>query len=82
MQVTSIDRENSVAIDSATPLTLREQECLTWVCRGLRNKQVAARLGLSTATVEFHLSNARQKLRALTREHAVAKAVQLGLVAP
>ncbi len=63
-------------------LSPRERECLCWLARGLRNDRIAERMGLTKATVELHIAHARQKLRARTREHALAKAVALGLVEP
>jgi DNA-binding CsgD family transcriptional regulator len=63
-------------------LTRRERECLLWLSRGLRNDQIADRLGVSRATIEFHLANARRKLDARTREQALVKAVQLNIIDP
>lgn len=63
-------------------LTPRERECLLWLAKGLRNEQIAHRLGLKPVTVEFHLANARNKLGARTREQALAIALQKGLVEP
>ncbi len=63
-------------------LTCRERECLLWLSRGLRNDQIADRLGVSRATIEFHLANARRKLDARTREQALVKAVQLNIIDP
>lgn len=43
-------------------LTGREQEILLWVSRGLTNKEVARRLGISDLTVKSHLQNIYAKL--------------------
>ncbi len=64
------------------PLTPSERECLLWLGRGLRNESIAARLGVRPVTVEFHLSNARKKLSAQTREQALATAMLEGFVSP
>ncbi|EAV41041.1 transcriptional regulator, LuxR family protein [Stappia aggregata IAM 12614] len=55
-------------------LTPRELECLSLIASGLRVKAIAAELGIQPVTVELHLGNARKKLGAATREHAVALA--------
>jgi DNA-binding CsgD family transcriptional regulator len=61
-------------------LTVRERECLIWLASGLRYDRIAERLGISLATVELHVANARRKLGARTREQAVAIAVALRLL--
>lgn len=66
----------------AVSLTKREVECLLWVSRGMRVKQVAHQLRLSDVTIEMHLKNARTKLNAQTLPEAVVKAVMVRLIAP
>jgi DNA-binding CsgD family transcriptional regulator len=66
--------------DVTCRLTERETEVLARFAAGERVARVAWHLGLSPRTVEFHLSNARRKLRAKTREQAVAVAVRDGLI--
>lgn len=61
-------------------LTERERECLAWLARGERPKAIAHRLGLKRVTIDMHLRNARSKLSAQTREHAVAIAIQGNLI--
>ena len=63
-------------------LTPREIECLEWVARGFQDDRIAARLNISRSTVRLHLSTARRKLKAKTREQALVRAVQLKLIAP
>jgi len=63
-------------------LTDREKECLLWIAKGLRTGRIAERLGLADVTVSLHLSNARKKLGAATREQAVAQAIMLQLITP
>lgn len=63
-------------------LSAREVECLEWLSAGLKYTRIAERMGISLATVRLHLVNARRKLKAATREQALAKAVLLGLVRP
>jgi len=62
------------------PLTPREQEVLRGVTAGLTNKQIAARLGISDRTVQFHLGNVLGKLGVASRTEAAVLALQRGLV--
>lgn len=43
-------------------LTKREEEIAALVTEGLRNKEIAYRLGLATATVKAHLQSVYMKL--------------------
>lgn len=72
-------REGECEISRLSP---RERECLLWLSKGMRTKEISDKLNLADATVLFHLNNAKAKLGAETREQAVARAVVLGLIAP
>ena len=61
-------------------LTERELDVLRLVVRGLRNKEIAAELGISENTAKFHLRNILDKLHAQSRAEAVARAMREGLV--
>lgn len=61
-------------------LSDREKECILWAAMGLSSKEIARRVGITFRTVEHHLENARQKLGANNRVHAVAKAISAGLI--
>jgi DNA-binding CsgD family transcriptional regulator len=61
-------------------LTTREREILELLAQGLGNKQVAARLGISTHTVKTHLELLFEKLGVSTRAEAVAQGVKRGLL--
>lgn len=65
---------------SVVPLTERENQILQGLAEGLRYKQIAEKLNITTSTVEFHLRNLRKKLSAKTTEQAIAiaSANQLG----
>lgn len=63
-------------------LSSRERECLLWLARGLRNREIADRLNIAAVTVELHLKHARSKLGAATREEALAKAIVSGQIVP
>jgi len=67
----------------ATPshyLTERELEVLRLIRDGNRNKQIADQLSISETTVNFHIKNILDKLRANERTHAVTIAVRRGLL--
>lgn len=61
-------------------LTARELDVLRLLARGLRNKEIAARLFISERTVNFHLANIYQKLNVSGRTEALSKALELGLI--
>lgn len=65
-------------------ITLNDREitALTWVARGKTSAEVADLVGLTKRTVDFHLDNARAKLRAATRTEAVIKAAIGRLIDP
>ena len=67
---------------SADPdrLTEREVEVLRLVVAGLRNKEIAADLGITENTTKFHLRNILEKLHAGSRTEVAARAVREGLV--
>ena len=64
----------------AAPLTPRETEVLQALAEGAPNKVIAARLGVSEATVERHLTNLYRKLGASGRADAAVRGVTSGLV--
>lgn len=63
-------------------LTQREYEVLERLARGLRNDAIAARLGISTKTVQNAVSGIFLKLGARDRAHAVSMARDAGLGSP
>ena len=58
----------------------RELEVLLLVADGLRNRDIAERLYLSTKTVAHHVASIMSKLGARSRGEAAAEAERLGLV--
>lgn len=62
------------------PLSPRERECLAMAARGLTSEDIAHKLGITPRTVQFHFGSIRSKLAAATRQEAIAKAVQAGLI--
>jgi len=63
-------------------LTRREREIARHVALGLRNAEVAERLGVSEGTVKTHLNNIFQKLGFRDRVELAMYAVRIGLVRP
>ena len=63
-------------------LTAREKECLTWAAEGKTAWEIANIVHIAERTAVFHLQNATRKMGVSTRQHAVARAVTLGLVTP
>jgi DNA-binding NarL/FixJ family response regulator len=63
-------------------LTPRELAVLELLAEGLRNRQVATRLGISSRTVERHCDSLYSKLGVGSRTEAVVHAVTAGLVDP
>jgi DNA-binding NarL/FixJ family response regulator len=61
-------------------LTARELDVLRLIRDGHRNKQIADRLGITEATVNFHIGNLVDKLHANDRAHAVTIAIRRGLL--
>ena len=70
--------DEPVLVEQLTP---REHEVLVLVADGLRNRDVAVRLGITEHTVKFHLAAIFGKLGVSSRTGAVRRALQLGLIA-
>lgn len=61
-------------------LTDRELDVLRLMCRGLRNREIAAAIGRTEATVKVHVLHILQKLEAADRTEAVTVALQRGII--
>lgn len=68
--------------DFLVQLTPREKDCLTYLSIGLRPVEICFRLRISEKTFEKYIKGAKSKLRARTRDHAIAKALVLGVIHP
>lgn len=58
----------------------REKEVLNWMKQGKNTWEISKILDLSERTVHFHVRNIRQKLNASSRTHAVAIALEEGII--
>jgi two-component system, NarL family, response regulator YdfI len=67
-------------VSAEPPLTNRERQVLGLLADGFGNKQIAARLGISTNTVKTHLELLFDKLGVSSRTEAVATAVRRGVL--
>jgi two-component system NarL family response regulator len=65
---------------SGMDLSTREREVLQLVAKGRSNKEIAAQLDISEATVKGHLTNILGKLGVTDRTQAVIAALRRGLV--
>ena len=61
-------------------LSLRERQVLELMAEGLRNKEIAAALGISADTAGMHVKNLYTKLDVHDRTAAVAKAIRRGII--
>ncbi len=69
--------ENQAALQK---LTDREREVLILISEGLRNQDIAEKLGISPKTVSRHRENILQKLNLETRADLIRYAIQVGLI--
>ena len=69
-----------VSPEESRGLSARERQVLALLADGLGNKQIAARLGISTNTVKTHLEMLFEKLGVSSRAEAVATAAKRGLL--
>lgn len=63
-------------------LTPREIDALSFLLAGHRASEICWKMSISEKTLEKHMLNARLKLKARTRDQALAKALLLGLIKP
>jgi DNA-binding NarL/FixJ family response regulator len=73
---------NRVRAPEPELLSLREREVLRLVAAGTTNREAAARLFISEATVKTHLLHIYAKLGVTDRAAAVAEAFKRGLLVP
>jgi len=61
-------------------LTNRELEVLQLMAKGLRNREIAAKIGRTEATVKVHVLHVIRKLEVTDRTEAVIVALQRGII--
>lgn len=61
-------------------LTARECEVLRWTAAGKTSGEIGIILGISTRTVNFHITTALMKLDAVNKTQAVVKALMLEMI--
>ena len=64
----------------ADPLSQRELQILTLICKGLSNQEIGQQIFLSLSTVKWHNQNIFDKLDVQRRTEAVARARELKLL--
>ncbi len=70
----------SLVENSKPMLTAREVEVLSLLCSGYSSRQVADQLFVSENTIEYHRKQILRRLGARNNVHAVAIAIQRGIV--
>jgi LuxR family transcriptional regulator, quorum-sensing system regulator CviR len=61
-------------------LSPREKEVLTWISQGKTDWEISVILGISVKTVNLYVTTLMAKLDAVTRTHATAIALDLGII--
>lgn len=64
----------------SSTLSSREKEVLNWIKKGKSSWDISNILAISERTVKFHVDNVMRKLDAVSRIHAVAVALSVGLI--
>ncbi len=67
-------------IKKSTSLTPKEKEVLECIKQGKCTSEIASLLSIRQSTVKFHVRNIMDKLDATNRAHAVAIALEKGLL--
>ena len=77
---TYVQRTQATTLDRYEMLTAREREVLQLAAEGYSNPDIAARLGVSSRTVETHRANLLRKLALHTQTDLIRYALQRGLI--
>ena len=80
-QSISPDVEARLAERAARPhLTPREVQVVELIAQGMRNKEIAAALGISEETAQVHVKNILAKLKVKDRTAVVSVALRRGII--
>jgi DNA-binding CsgD family transcriptional regulator len=66
--------------EAGAEMTSRERESLSWSAEGKTAYEIGRILGLTEATIIFHLNKAMRKLGAVNKTQAIAKAIRFGML--
>jgi len=66
--------------DEPPPLSRRERDCMAYVAMGKTDWEIGTILGIAQSTAHLHVENARRKLGATNRAHAVARMAAFDLL--
>ena len=75
-----LDGGRAASAESASDLTEREQEVLTFLAEGVSNEEIAASLVISPKTVARHRENIMRKLNLHSRAELVRYAIRKGII--
>ena len=70
----------SLGEGASATLTTRQAELLSLIQNGLSSKEIAAKCHLAEGTVNNHVAAILRAINARSRSHAVARAIELGLL--
>ena len=68
------------SVKQRAELSQKEKEVLKWLKEGKTSWEISVILRISERTVNFHINNIKQKLEAVSRTHALAIAIEQGLI--
>lgn len=75
-----LQKHHAHSLKSPTSLSEREEEILVLIAKGLKNKQIAEKLFISSRTVSTHRDRIKQKLNLTTTADLIRYAYSSGLV--
>jgi DNA-binding NarL/FixJ family response regulator len=65
---------------AGSTLTNREVEVIDLIAQGMRNKEIAATLGISEETAQVHVKHILAKLKVKDRSAAITVALRRGII--
>ena len=80
LKYASQNRIQPFIVNERTKLTIKEQEILRLVARGLSNKEIAANIGISIPGVKSHLVAIFSKLNTNSRFETIIESLRLGIL--